>query len=355
MLHMTAAANTLNAVGGAPMIDSPSFIPSFPMRLPLTNVSVGIEPFAPATLHNFMVIESTTRLAKSIGASYEYILTLIKALCDTYGEAEVFSGDSALQVEAVAMGPTGMQKARKVANLSDAIQALLGVAEQGGGGPLASEEELWPSIVDISAGPLGGGLSHYARFAEIVAARRWRANDTVAGGPTGSPLLSDWHAVYTFKPDPKVADFPVGSAAHDRSLAFAANYTQLLVMLHNVFNGAPETYYATLGAMHTLVGRARELLTTPDPRELRTHTELPTNELPTGSAQVHVPGGGAGAGAMGAEEGNRTVTAVGNPNGSVMAVGNPSRRFGSVGPTWEYVAFASRFAARGGLARPIAR
>ena len=70
MLHMTTACNCLNAIGGAPMIDSPSFIPSFPMRLPLTNVSVGIAPFSRSLMQKFMLVESTTAAAKSIGAAY---------------------------------------------------------------------------------------------------------------------------------------------------------------------------------------------------------------------------------------------------------------------------------------------
>jgi hypothetical protein len=74
MLHMTIVANMLNVVGGAPMIDAPGFIPTFPLRLPLTNVTVGIEHYTRRVVRNFMLIESTTRLAKSIGSAYEYAL-----------------------------------------------------------------------------------------------------------------------------------------------------------------------------------------------------------------------------------------------------------------------------------------
>ena len=68
MVHMTIAANVLNAVGGAPMIDSPAFIPTYPSLLPLTNVSVDARPFDRISISNFMLIESTTELSKSIGA-----------------------------------------------------------------------------------------------------------------------------------------------------------------------------------------------------------------------------------------------------------------------------------------------
>src|SRR5687768_4726057 len=38
MLHMTLACNILNALGGTPEIDTPSFVPTYPGTLP------GIEP-----------------------------------------------------------------------------------------------------------------------------------------------------------------------------------------------------------------------------------------------------------------------------------------------------------------------
>ena len=62
MLHMTIAANVLNAVGGAPLIDAPNFVPVYPMQLPMTNVSVDIRRFNPQSIANFMLIESTTAM-----------------------------------------------------------------------------------------------------------------------------------------------------------------------------------------------------------------------------------------------------------------------------------------------------
>ena len=160
-------------------------------------------------------------------------------------------------------------------------------------------EELWPDVANISAGPMGGIYSHYARFAEVEAGRRWRDNDTIASGPTGEALPARWSKVYTFEANPKVSNFAEGTEAHQLSLAFAGNYTRLLVMLHNVFNGAPETYFSTMGAMHSLTTYARTLLTTADPRRL------------------------------------------------------PYAQ--SIGPPWEYVPAASQYDARGGSARPIIR
>ena len=48
--------------------------------------------------------------------------------------------------------------------------------------------------------------------------------------------------VHPFASNPRVDDFPQGSRAGALSLAFAVNYTNLLVSLHAVFNGAPQTF-----------------------------------------------------------------------------------------------------------------
>ena len=91
---MTIAANAMNAIGGAPNIDHPAFIPQFPLNLPLTNVSVDIQRFDNFSIQNFMLIESTTELAKSIGGAYEYVLSILQELCDRYGEPAVFIGNA---------------------------------------------------------------------------------------------------------------------------------------------------------------------------------------------------------------------------------------------------------------------
>ena len=117
------------------MIDAPDFIPEYPLYLPLTNVSVGIEPMSLSTISNFMLIEGITHEAKSIGAAYSYILSLVSALVEEYGEAAVFTGNFSYQIEARTFG-TPPQLARKIANFPDAVEALLQVSEQGGGCPV---------------------------------------------------------------------------------------------------------------------------------------------------------------------------------------------------------------------------
>ena len=138
-------------------------------------------------------------------------------------------------------------------------------------------------------------MSTHTEVRSSAAGRAWRENDTAKGGPTGPPEPTDWHHVYDFAPNPAVADYPNGSDAHALSQAFAANYTALLVKLHNAFNGAPEQYFPTLNQMHALTAGAQAVLRMRDPR-----------------------------------------------NASL-----------AVGPSWEYIPAVSQYYARGGRARPI--
>src|SRR4051794_22590261 len=56
MLHLTLAANLMNAVGGTPRIDTPSMLPEFPTYLPHSNRAFQVElrAFSPEALEVFM-------------------------------------------------------------------------------------------------------------------------------------------------------------------------------------------------------------------------------------------------------------------------------------------------------------
>ena len=96
--------------------------------------------------------------------------------------------------------------------------------------------------------------------------RLFQHNDTIVSGPTGEPMPIEWGSVYDFVPNPTLTDFENYTEAHDLVKSFASNYTELLVALHNVFNGSPSSYFNTLAAMHDLTTWAEALLQTPDPR-----------------------------------------------------------------------------------------
>ena len=61
MLHMTIAANILNAMGGCPVISRSDFVPNYPTHLPMGiggSLIVGIEKYSLDVVHDvFMEIE----------------------------------------------------------------------------------------------------------------------------------------------------------------------------------------------------------------------------------------------------------------------------------------------------------
>ena len=141
------------------------------------------------------------RYNTSISAAYLQITNLLKSLCQQHGEASVFTGNRSLQVEAT-LG--NGQVAPKVFGLAGAVTSLMGVADQGGGCPV--EGQPWPEMTNISAGPLGGGVSHAARYEEILLQRAYEPDDK-AGKPTGAAHYIDYRNVRRFTPNPAISDF----------------------------------------------------------------------------------------------------------------------------------------------------
>ncbi len=203
MLHMVQAANVLNAIGGHPFLDRPDFVPTYPLMLPLINISADITWLTRSSVLHFEILESVPPAGynSSISAAYSHIVSLLAALCEQHGEDAVFTGDPSFQVSASI--PSG-ESANAIHSLADATAALLGVADQGGG--CAIDGLPWPQYSNISAGPLGGTYSHAARYSEILAGRQYAPTDTV-GPPNGTRVKVNWTDVRRFTPNPTVDDF----------------------------------------------------------------------------------------------------------------------------------------------------
>src|SRR6266571_3503678 len=97
MLHLTLAANILNAVGGSPQIDTPSILRAF---------QVSLRKFSKEALETFLLIERPAEHSglpednkfETIGQFYEAIEVALGHLSETLGERELFCGDPARQV-----------------------------------------------------------------------------------------------------------------------------------------------------------------------------------------------------------------------------------------------------------------
>ena len=269
MLHMTLAANLLNAVGGSPVLDRPGFIPSYPTCLPHSAESfvVPLAPFTPDTLAVFMKIEKPEEHDAppeddhyhTIGQFYRAIEDGFRSLCGSLGERAVFTGDGSRQITPDAFDYTGSGRIIAVTDLASALAAIEEIEEQGEG---LKHTEVWDGDRDMFH-PVREEVAHYFRFVEVRDGRWFQRGDTPASGPTGDPFAVDWTAVYPVKPGCRTQDCPDGSSLRERMVLFNATYCGLLRDLQRAFNGDPWHLYAAMPAMLTLRTLARELMQTP--------------------------------------------------------------------------------------------
>jgi hypothetical protein len=266
MSHFLLAANVLNAIGGAPVIDRPGFIPTYPGPLPGavgSGLVVPLEPFSLELVENvFMAIEqpedapaatnqtAPNHIAKgqpfTIGAFY----TAIQQGIETAGES-IFTGAKENQVTQ-AFFATPHIKLVEVTDVASANTAIDLILEQGEGTSHSPLDDLVP----------GGEIAHYYRYAEIVNGKRLTPN------PGSDPLWSHDGPPVPFEPtavlpviaNPTSAGYPAGSAARYGCDTFNYTYTTLLKVLHETFNGNPSRVGAAVGLMESLKEQAMALV-----------------------------------------------------------------------------------------------
>jgi hypothetical protein len=108
MLHLTLAANLLNAVGGRPRLDISKMLPGYPRPLPHSDRSfeISLFRFGPEAIESFLKIEKPSPKIdhpegdsyETIGQFYQAIERGFRELSAILGEANLFCGDAARQV-----------------------------------------------------------------------------------------------------------------------------------------------------------------------------------------------------------------------------------------------------------------
>jgi CDGSH-type Zn-finger protein len=265
MLHLTLAANILNAVGGTPRIDTPSILPTFPTFLPHSDraFQVDLRKLSPEALETFLKIERPAEHTgipednkfETIGQFYEAIEVALTHLSEKLGEQELFSGDPTRQVtDEVYYGGSG--GIVTVTDLESALRALGEIVEQGEG---LQHQEVWDGDQDMFH-PEREEVAHYFRFQEIALGRRFASGDTPQSGPTGEPLAVDWDAVHNMRANPRSVDYPAGSEQRERMEAFNHAYCSVLHLLDRTFDGSPSLLGVATGEMYGLKQEAIELM-----------------------------------------------------------------------------------------------
>jgi len=269
MLHMTLAANLLNAVGGTPVLDHATFIPRYPTYLPhsANAFEVSLEPFSPAAIETFMKIErpeepdapSEAEQYDTIGQFYQAIEEGLRRLCEELGEAQVFTGDPKRQILAESFRYSGSGRVIPVYDMASAHAAIDEIEEQGEG---LKHAEVWDGDRDMFH-PEREEVAHYFRFMEIARGHSFRRGDTPESGPSGPVFEVDWSAVYPMRLNPRTQDFRGGSDIVAAMGEFNLAYSDLLRDLHRAFNGEPGRLARTLPAMMQLKTMAQRLMQMP--------------------------------------------------------------------------------------------
>lgn len=288
MLHLTLAANVLNAVGGAPDLTRPGFVPEYPAYLPdgETDFTVSRQAFTPEALDTFLSIErprkapdDASRIVKrdhvrhnrlavqpdqpqlqfySIGEFYLEIWRGVRYLHQRYGD-ELFSGTQDKQVTPEYFYSGGGEVV-PVSDLDSAKAALDLIAEQGegfGGGIYDAEQE----------------LAHYYRFEQLKLGRYYQPGDE-PHQPSGPELRVDWKAVYQVKPDAKLSDYPQGSELYAAAADFNRSYGEFLAFLTRAYNGEPSLLQEAVVQMFRIRNLMTRLVHNPIPG-------TPMNAAPT--------------------------------------------------------------------------
>jgi Ferritin-like len=269
MLHMTIAANLLNAVGGTPAINTPTFIPKYPGHLPGAvegSLVVGLEKFSIELVQNtFMEIEEPENPApvkdpvpqtpdgETIGEFYQGIITDMQNLV-AQGQ-NIFTGDPARQVTMENFYPSSVLF--PVTNLEEAINAINIIIDQGEG---TSTD---PFVAPQDQSYRTQEPSHYFRFEEIVKGQELILNTDGSYSFSGDQIPFDPSTVANMAPNPKMADYVPGTTAYENMRLFNYNYTCLLNTLHETFNGNPDMLTTALGNMFSLRLYALKLLAQP--------------------------------------------------------------------------------------------
>lgn len=291
MLHLTLAANVLNAVGGSPDLTRPGFVPSYPAYLPdgEDDFQVGLQSLSSTAVDVFCQIErpakapdAGSRLLRSdpgkpmlaasptrhgmhfysIGEFYEEIIAGLRRLAAA--DPALFRGDPSRQV-----GPeyfySGGGAVIPVHDLESACAALEFIAGQGEG----SDKGLYDA---------DGELAHYYRFRQLHHGRYYQRGDH-PDRPSGPRLHVDWSKVRKVKVNAKLADYPAGSELAAAAEAFNADYGTFLALMTRAFNGEPALLVEAVWHMFRLRDGFNRLMRNPLPGGGGLHA-APTFEVP---------------------------------------------------------------------------
>ena len=251
MLHMTIAANILNALGGSPNISNPNFVPNYPGHLPMGiggSLIVGIEKYSHDVVKNvFMEIEEpehpivfktfsddeSSPTYKTIGEFYLALQAKISEIAP-----DDLPGNPANQVTSSFFSPDLLYPILTKRNAINAINIIIEQGEGSAVSPLGTHNE----------------RAHYYKFEELYMGKQLVSDPNAPKrySFTGPIIPFDASNVWPLFPDTKANMLPLGSEERRLLEAFNQTYSNLLYGLHVTFNGNPDNLANTIGLMFDL-------------------------------------------------------------------------------------------------------
>lgn len=259
MLHMSIAANLLIAIGGAPKIDDPAFIPTYPGTLPMNvghGVVVGLEPCSGRLIQTFMQIEEpeqplvfeaaldAAEPVATIGAFYQELLDKLQSL-----GAGAFIGDFERELTGTRWFTDELQPITDFESAKSAVEIIVVQGEGTTQSPNDAE----------------GELAHYYLFSQIAEGRLLVQAPNGAWSYSGAPISIDSSGVYPMAKNARSADYAQGTRARQVADVFNMTYSDLLRALHRTFNGEKGQIDTAMGLMYDLRFAAQDVLGTPNP------------------------------------------------------------------------------------------
>lgn len=267
MMHMTIAANILNALGGKPDINHPKFVPNYPTPLPMgiaTGLIVTLAKYSRDQVKNvFMEIEEPEEpldfpikmsFAAEAAPEYHTIGDFYNALKSKIEELapDVLPGDPSLQVTSPYYPKEELFPILTKQNALDAIDIIVEQGEGSSTSPTDGED---------------GELAHYYKFEELYVGKRLVPDATAQNGYSfsGKDIPYNPDHVQPIFPDTKAYMFAEGSEERRRCDEFNYSYQTLLNALHETFNGQPDTLGDSIGLMIDVKLRGEKLCAMPFP------------------------------------------------------------------------------------------
>lgn len=259
MIHMCLACNIMNAIGGTPAIQPPSYPGPLPgsvggglivhlLRFSIEAMQQGMaieEPSEPVVPHAAALMAEQ---GITIGEYYERLKAALAAL-----PASAWTPDR----NQITDSQFFQGQLFAVNGFEDAARAIDQIVSEGEGTPVSPNNPGSPLDFENE-------LAHYYRFWELEQNRVIQKDPAKGGYAWGPPLGVDWQAVYPAIADPESHDFSQDSPAVRQAQADCdAAYTGMVSALTAAFNGNPASLGVAVRAMFDLRMAALRALTTP--------------------------------------------------------------------------------------------